>query len=544
MTVRPEGRARLLFALALAVPLSLYTAWAAAFIRTGIGYEMDEALYVESAVHLLRGGDTPPPFNHEPASWIRVAGRPWPLMIIPYVGATKAYAAVPLFAAFGIGPEVARFTGVALGGLGLVGLSMLIAATAGLLPAFLTGMLLAIHPSYLDLTVFDNGGTSVWMGAMGLLAFALARHLRRPTAGSALLLGIAAGVGVWARANLLWLLAAAAAAALLVYGRRAIPRAAHGGAMLVGGILGAIPLAVYEIRSRFGTLHFIDSTRQPRTVALLLQRFRELAEVMLSDREQKIIWGGAGLPPWTLVFGAAMLAAVLLAAIRPATTPQARWRRVFALSALFLAAIIVTSRLHIQQHHHVAVLPMALAAIVALGAEAARRRRAIAPWLAVLAAGFLAFALVEDLRIRRGLERTGGKRVFSSAIEEVRSDLEAHPAAPERLKILNWGFQNPLYVISGGSLYGTELFWGATRERSRRGLTWDEEIRDGGSFLLYAFTMGPPDLSDGAAGFEEALRRYDGPRTVRTFRDRSGEDWARRITIEPSRPSNPTSASP
>ena len=534
MSEAARTRTRGLWALAFVLPLALYGAWAAAFIRTGVGYEMDEALWTESAVYLLRGSGAPP-FNHEPASWIRAAGRHWPLMIIPYVGATKAYATAPLFAALGISTETARLSAVVLAGLGIAGLSTLIAVRIGLLPAFLTGLFLAIHPSYLDLTVFDNGGTAVCMGAMGLLALALNHHLRRGTVASAFALGLAAGVAVWARANLVWLLAASAAAGLLVFGRRAIPRARHVAAMLAGGILGTLPLIVYEIASRFGTLRFIEATRQPLSRALLAHRLRELTGVMLSDREQKIIWGGSELPRWTLVFGAAMLAAVLLAAFRPAAAPPERWRRAFALTALFLAAITVSSGLNIQQHHLVAVLPMAVAAIVALAAEAASRRRAIVPWLAVLAAGFLVFAPVEDLRIRRGLERTGGKRVFSSAIADLRGDLEAHPVPPDRLKILNWGFQNPLYVISGGSLYGTELFWGATRERSRRGLTWDEEIRDGGSFILYAFVMGPPDLSDGAAGFEEALRRYGGPKTVRIFRDRTGEDWARRITIEPSR---------
>jgi hypothetical protein len=534
MSETAQERTRALWTLALVLPLVLYGAWAAAFIRAGVGYEMDEALWTESAVYLLKGSGTPP-FGHDPASWITLFGRRLPLMILPYEGSTKAFATLPFFAAFGIRTAVARAASVLLGAIGIVGLVTLVGRTIGAAAALLLGILLAVHPSYLDLTVFDNGGTAVWMAAMGIIALALSHHLRRPSARSALWLGVAAGVGVWARANVLWLIAASVAAGLLVFGRRAIPPLRHVAAMLGGGILGTLPLIVYEIASRFGTLRFIDATRQPLGCALFEHRLRDLADVMLSDREQKIVWGGAQLPSWTLAFGAATLVVILLVAIRPAATPPARWRRTFALTALFLAAIILSSRLNIQQHHHVAVLPLAVAVIVALGAGSASRRRAIVPWLAVLAAGFLTFALVENLRIRRGLERTGGKRVFSSAIEDLRGELEAHPVPPDRLKILNWGFQNPLYVISGGSLHGTELYWGATRERSRRGLTWDQEIRDGGSFLLYAFVMGPPDLSDGAAGFEEALRRYDGPKTVRILRDRTGEDWARLITIEPSR---------
>ncbi len=140
---------------------------------------MDEAIYTESAVFLLRGTGTPP-FVHEPASWIRAGGRLWPLMIIPYVGATKAYATLPLFAAFGISTETARLRRSPPRR--ARDRRPLLADRAARRPAARrssTALCLAIHPSVLDLTVFDNGGTAVQMGAMGLVALALARHLRR-----------------------------------------------------------------------------------------------------------------------------------------------------------------------------------------------------------------------------------------------------------------------------------------------------------------------------------------------------------------------------
>ncbi|HEY1250543.1 MAG TPA: hypothetical protein VGH97_05090 [Thermoanaerobaculia bacterium] len=530
-------RARVLFALTLVVPLAVYAAGAARFLRAGVGYEMDEAIYTESAVFMLRG-DGEPPFVHEPAAWIPVGGRPWPLMIIPYVGATKAYATLPLFAVFGISTQTARLAGVALAGLGLVGLSTLIAVHAGLLPAFWTGLFLAIHPSYLDLTVFDNGGTAVWMGAMGLLALALGHHLRHATRASAFGLGLAAGLAVWARANLAWLLAAAIAAALILLRRRAVPPRRILTSMGVGGLLGASPLVWYELVSWFATLRYMHGASQPLTAPLLASRLHGAAEVMVADREQRVIWGGPPNPAWQVGLGAALLVLVAVAVLvkRPPdgdrrTAARQAWRRWFALTALLLLLILATSGLNVSQHHIAAILPLAAAALAILAVELAARARTLVPMLAAVAAALAVLLVGWDLRIDRGLRATGGIRAFSSAIDDVSRELLARRLPSDRLKVLNWGIHNNLYVVSGGAVHGTELFWGATKRRTQQGRLWDDEIRDGGAFLLFAFPMGPPSIGDGAVGFEEALARYPGPRTVTVFRERSGTPYARLVEI-------------
>lgn len=530
-------RTRALFALTMLSALVLYGTWAALFVRAGVGYEMDEAIYVESAVFLLRGSGTPP-FVHEPAAWLDVRNRRLPLMIIPYVGAVKGYVSLPLFAAFGISTGVARLSGILLGALGIAGLAALIAAEAGAVPAVWTALALAIHPSYLDMTVFDNGGASVWMGVMGLLALALRRHLRLRTPGSALLLGIAAGVAVWARANLVWLLLAAGVAALAVFGRRAHPPRRHVLAFALGGLLGASPLLWYEWASFLATFRFIANTRQPLTLELLARRLRWLADLAISDREQRIVWGGPPVGPLALALGAALLllaAAAIFPAPDPADPGPGRWRRAFAATAAAVTALLLSSRLNVTQHHLVAVLPLAFAAL-AIGAwELARRVAWTRAVLAAAAAGLAAIWLSCDLTILRGLRESGGRGAFSSAIDDVSRYLRENPVTHDRLKVLNWGIQNNLYVVSGGAVHGTELFWGANRKRSQRGLLWEDEIKDGGSFLLFAFPMGPPWISDGAAGFRQALELYAGPKTVRSFSEHTGTPYAVLIEIPPTR---------
>jgi len=524
-------RTRVLFWLSLIVPLSLYIGFASRFIGAHVGYQYDEALFVESAVFVLRG--TP-----DLATWIAGHGRRWPLMIIPYMGTTKACVALPLFATLGISADVARFSGVVLGSLGIAGLVTLIGTQICPAAGLILGVFLAIHPSYLDYTVFDNGGVSVWMAAMGLFALALTDYLRRRSALSALLLGIAAGLGVWGRVNVLWLLASGIVAALVVFGRRAIPASHHIAAMMIGGLLGALPLISYELGSRLGTLRFISSTERPLSGPLVAQRLGALTELMISDGEQRGIWAGPPLPAWEIGIGGGLIAMVLLCAcarIRSGSSSISRWRRAFAASAAVLTIIMLTSRLGIRQHHLAAVLPLALSALAILSVEIVKRLRLAFLPLGALAVGLAVLSLSWDARIDRGLRETRGKRVFSSAVYDLAEYLQSQHVPPDRLKILNWGLRNNLYVISRGSVYGSELFWGATKARSSRGIRWESEIRDGGSFLLYLFPTGPPALDAAAEGFSEVLKDYDGLRQERLFADRSGDPFARLVEILPTR---------
>src|SRR5262245_65412708 len=109
----PRRNAPALFALLLGLELLLHVGLASRLIRAHVGYQYDEGLYVSSAVFVLHGVGVPPTRDY--GRWIADNGRRWPLMIIPYVGTTKALVALPLFALFGITPETARFSGVVLG---------------------------------------------------------------------------------------------------------------------------------------------------------------------------------------------------------------------------------------------------------------------------------------------------------------------------------------------------------------------------------------------------------------------------------------------
>ena len=524
------------FLLVLGLELLLYVGFASRLIQARIGYQYDEALFVDSAVFMLHGVGVPPTRDYD--RWVAAHGRRWPLMVLPYAGTAKAVVALPVFALFGIGTETARYPGVVLGCAGIAGLVTLIGLHVSPVAGLLVGALLAIHPSYLDLTVFDNSGVSVWMAVMGLGALALSKHLHRPSRISAFLLGAVAGLGAWARLNVLWLVASALVAALLVFGRRAVPPWDQIAAAAIGSCVGALPLILYEAGSGIATLRFIAETRQPLSLGRLGLRLRETAELMISDDEQRRIWAGPLLSAWQAALGAVLLAALpaCLAVRLWSEDPWlSRWRRAFAWSAIVLSGIMLTSGLQVAPHHLVAVLPLTLAALAILLVELGFRARPAIPWIAAGATALAVVLISWDVRIDRGLRRSGGVGIWSTAVEDVGRYLKSHPVPLDRLKILNWGFLNNLYVASGGSVYGTELFWGATRTHSSRGLGWESEIRDGGAFLLYLFPTGSPSIDAAAEGFSKALEDYRGPYRERRFFDRSGSPVARLVEIPAAR---------
>ena len=163
-------------------------------------------------------------------------------------------------------------------------------------------------------------------------------------------------------------------------------------AMAAGGLLGTLPLLWYEAASWLATLRYMMSARQPLTWALVGQRLQRLADCMISDREQRVIWGGPPIGSWELALGAALLGLTLVARVRARADPdrvaRASWRRAFAADRALLDGRSSRRRDSTSaQHHIVAVVPLAFAALAILAVEAAGRLRAFAPVLAAGAAG-------------------------------------------------------------------------------------------------------------------------------------------------------------
>jgi hypothetical protein len=128
----------------------------------------------------------------------------WPLMVLPYIGAAEHYILLPVFGFSGQPPAAGRAVGAAIGALGLLGIGLALAKAISPGVAAAVVLMLAIHPGLLLTVLYDNTGFALWMGCMGLTAIGLERYARRLDGRSAFLLGVAAGAGVWCRANFVW----------------------------------------------------------------------------------------------------------------------------------------------------------------------------------------------------------------------------------------------------------------------------------------------------------------------------------------------------
>jgi hypothetical protein len=510
--------------------LVLYSSWAVLLILRNPGFQYDEALLVLGAVQ-MRHSPLELPLPHDPDSWVCPASRCFPLMTARYVGAIKEYLCLPLFAAFGPSSELVRLVSMLLGALGIWGIARLVAEQVSPPAAAATAGLLAMNPAYVDLTVFDNGTVAIWMGALGLLCLATSRYLRRKTAWAAFWLGASMGLGIWARANFLWLLMAMFAAAVIVLKGRIRAPIWHWVAVMLGGVLGGSPFLAYQVISRGGTWEALGMFQANQSLRdKLFLRLVMFAETLLSDREHRGIWDGPSMPGWQRwLFPLVVLAACLLCLTAKREWDRSRilWARAFALCFLFLGAFFFLSRLIVAEHHLIVLIPLA-AIVTVLGLSSIVQY----PWGRVVVAGlavaYLGTALYWQVAALRGIWRTGGAGQWSDAVFDLAEYLQQKYPTQE-IKILDWGLQNNLFVLSDGKIHSREIYGDVSGSTEA---VWEVEIRQGGIFLMNGptnrqFPAPSAGFLDALAAARPAMRRFSIPQ-------RSGISYAKILEIEPN----------
>ena len=457
---------------------------------------------------------------HAPGTWFCVSEHCFPLMSARYIGSIKEYICLPLFAMFGPRAEVVRLLAMTLGALGIFGIATLLRSQASYPVAAAGAWVLAANPSYLDMTVLDNSAFSPWMGAFGLLCIAATVYLEKQNWRSAFWLGAVIGLGVWARANYVWMLGAIAAALVISLGRRLLAPLSHWAGFAVGGLIGGLPFLAYQALSGGGTWQAVSMFAPTGTLAQRFQhRLWMFSETVLSNGEHHRIWAGpVSLPLWQLWLFPIVIAASCIFCMTRKQLP-----RVAALTLLFYTATFIFSSLPIGEHHLMTLVPIAVMVVVLAG------QRMALPSLAV-AVVYAASAIYWDASALEGLRKTGGVGPWSDAIFALTQRLQTDFPGRE-IKVLDWGLQNSIYVLSNGQVLTRELFWDSTVDKTDWNGPWIEEIRHGGVFLL----NGPQNRQIPATsiGFLRALAQ--GRPTIRryTVPQRSGIPYAEVIEITP-----------
>jgi hypothetical protein len=363
-------------------------------------------------------------------------------------------------------------------------------------------VLLATDPSFVFYSRIDFG-PSVFMFLFR--AFALwqlvgwwrTRRLRSLVFGS-----LAFGLGVYDKANFLWIVAAVALAAVLLdyrgvrqrFDRRALTWAA--GAFAVG----CLPFLAYNASwpprtikpALEGTLHVSGGNPSGNPFVQFGGRLQGLVRLLDGETISAILTARHGGPPLlpALAFAAAAAIAVLYA--------FARFRRRFRpamfvvlVGVLVLAASALTPG-GSYPHHVLLSYPaphLALAAFVVEGMALLRgRARAAAGALgAVAIAAAVAVSVTTSSEMLSRIRVTGGIGNFSDGIYTLERDLVRHDRS-RRLVVIDWGIFQNLVAISGGDLKATEL-WQQLNEKGRvRGNVLEQLEDPSARYVLHAPT--------------------------------------------------------
>jgi Dolichyl-phosphate-mannose-protein mannosyltransferase len=491
------------------------------------GLHNDEAVFFDPAVHMLHSAQEPS-FAHDPWSWVTILGWRWPLMVLPYAGAVRSYLAMIPFAVFGANYYTTRIVTTLVGAFALWGLSILVREMVDAQAAALVSLILAIHPSYLALNIY-NQGVAEWMAPLGALSITLSRFLRTRTTSSAFWFGFAMGFGVWCRANIVWLLGSALLAGVIVLGKRMFVPLRQLAALTAGGVIGGAPLLWYEIQSRGATFAFMRSINNPQPLLhLIADRLNSLSQMLVASGAQRYIWSGpalVALPVWQPVVFSAVVAFALCLCL---WNDHLAFGRVAALTFLLLLACMLVSRLNVSDQHLIALVPM-VAVLVALAAQDSCRRWRSAHYVAV-AVGilYLGSALYWNMTTARRIRSTGGVNEWSTSVDSLCGYLQQH-YKERRIKALDWGFQHSLFVLSNGEISTDDLFPAATVERSGSGKMWQEEISPGDVYLVHS--DGVIEFPAAGEGFSRALAAAAPPTLRIPFYQTNGAPFAAVLEI-------------
>jgi hypothetical protein len=498
----------------------LYLISSAILIRLNPGFQYDEALQVLGAAHLLHSRG-PLPLPQDPDTWIYAFDRWLPLMTVRYVGAVKEYLCWPLFALWGPGAEIVRWVSALMGALGIWGVSSLVSRAGSPAAGAVVAFVLAVHPGYVHNVIFDNGSIAGWMAAFGLMCLAISRYLLAATALRAFWIGCAMGLGIWARANYVWLLAALLVGAAVALKRRFRVPWPHVLACFAGGVAGGSVLLIYQIVSGGGTFAALGMFQDASPWSdLLTKRWTMFSEVLMLDRERRAIWGGGPAPLWQLI----LIPALVLLACALCLVSRDVLKRTAAIAFLVLTAILFTSRMLVAEHHMAVVIPLA----ASIGVLACKPQRAYAGY--TLLGAYLACALYWHGAAIHGLARTGGEGPWSDAIYTLNQEIRRHNTT-QRILVLDWGLQNNLFVLTGGQLRSREIFAQVPKDPEGSRRFWRSQFESGGVYLLNGLSN--RQFPETSTGFLQALSEFRPTWKKIPVSSRSGATFAELIEVRP-----------
>jgi hypothetical protein len=333
------------------------------------------------------------------------------------------------------------------------------------------------------------------------------------------------GFGVWSRANFVWLMISLVAAAVIVLRRKLLAPVGHWAAWIGGGVIGGLPFLAYQIYSSGGTWEATNMfiAREP-LAERLFTRLVLFSETLLIDREHRAMWDGPAMADWQRWLFPAVVLVSLVVCLAMSRRAKSLWARGAGLTFLFLALFLFFSKTPIAEHHLIALVPLA-AMVVVLACSILQAQFGWGAGVSAgLAAVYISSAFYWEVQTIEGLHRTRGVGPWSDAIYTLARELpQKYPT--QELKILDWGLENNLYVLTDARLHTREIY----SDEAHR--PWIDEIRRGGVFLL----NGPENRQFPAASeaFLKTLAEARPAIERVTYPQHSGVAFAEVIDIQP-----------
>lgn len=451
-------------ALALILALAIYFAIGLTQLNLP-GPNYDEVADAVPALEVLTG--------QVPTSALKsidVLGRQLPLMMLHYIGPTSIYTSLAGFALFGVSVEALRITQLLIGALALVLLWLLARQWFDTPTAALTVLLAGTAPVF----VWWNRAGVFYSSPMlpislgMLLALTAWRRTRRR--GWLVAASFLFGLGATTKLLFMWWLAPLFVVALIVLGRQGIWQEVR--AVKMGGAL--LSLVAFCIGFAPFILHNIPG----------LDSFRFVAENAVSSR----LYGHNNLDfANNLIFEATqffrMVSGDTLEFKAPAPLPLAGIALVICLAQtivflarhrrrrdsvwpahLFLVASIVLivplgtfSISAIGGRHLFILLPIACLLIAASLMDAFRASRAWKVAAATVTVALIAGQIATNITVHQFLAQTGGRGVWSDAINELAGLLETRYAGRKPVA-MDWGFERGVALLTQGRVRMTEAY--------------------------------------------------------------------------------------
>jgi hypothetical protein len=416
---------------------------------------------------------------------LRLAGRRWPLMTMSYVGVTTTHLLMPVFAWVGVSVTTLRGTAVLIGLISLLLCYGFLREFFDKRVAAFSILLLAVNPSFVfwsrmgawvQLPLFPIAIVVLWA------AFRWHRQ-RRP--GYLVLSSFMLGLGLGTHIQFLWMWIALLIAWLVLSPwlgtgngwqrwawpwQQAKPRALI--LSLLALLLGMAPLLIYNLLTLGTVQHALELATAAGTRQIqVLQTLRDMlvralgAFVTLLNGD----WFGSRVGslqrnPIALWAFVSALIILLWMAIRR-TLGYGTARIVFLiilLASIVLQSVIVGS---VESPHHLLIvwpIPQVLVSValfsLADAVQPTSRSRVAASMsiLGVVAVILVGAEAMTSVRYHRAFSQTGGAGVFSDAIYELASDLEA-PGTPQPIA-MDWGFRRNLQFLTQNRVDPNEWF--------------------------------------------------------------------------------------